>query len=124
MKIGVKAIEIANRNFPIMKSDLTLEEFLTKLNRQQETYAIMKSGKLHSILNYQELLKAFMTKKKKIVLEDLKKNNFVFISGDKDVSDVLSIIKKGKFAVIKNPLAIITKKEILDYNEELFKQLG
>ncbi|MCX6747983.1 MAG: hypothetical protein NT076_00090 [Candidatus Pacearchaeota archaeon] len=123
MKTGVKAIEIANRDFPILNSELTLEEFLTKLNKKQENYAVIKSGKLHSILNYQELLKAFITKKKKIIIENIKKDNFVFVPGDKDVSEILNLVKKGKFVVIKEPLAIITKKEILDFNEELFRQL-
>jgi len=116
-----------NEEFPLVDSSLTLEACMKKLNNKQEACIVLSKGDVHSILSYEELLKAFLKRNKKdMKLEEIKSNkNFVVVNPETDVYEIIKIIRKGKnFVVVKdkNIVGLITKKEIAEINQMLFDE--
>ena|SRR3989344_4013767 len=125
MELGMKAEDIMNRDFPVLDSSLDLDVCVKNINNH-EACVVLRNGFLHSVLSYDDILKAFLKKKAKIM--DIKSSqDFAVVKPETDVSEIIRIMTKGRinFVIVRegNYLGLITKKEIAEINQVLFDML-
>tara|TARA_Y100000310_G_scaffold338127_2_gene426929 strand:+ start:79 stop:495 length:417 start_codon:yes stop_codon:yes gene_type:complete len=127
MKLDIKVEDIMNTDFPILDSSLDLGICVKKINNN-EACVVLDDGFLHSVLCYDDILKAYLSKKKNIKIRDVKSSqDFVVVKIGTDIFNVIKLMRKKNvnFVIVKNDnyLGLITKKEILEINQKLFDLL-
>jgi predicted transcriptional regulator len=129
IELGIKAGEIMQEDFPILDSSLTLETCIKKLNNKYEACIVLHNGFFYSLLGYDDLLKAFLTRKTRDVpIKKIKSdNNFVVLGPETDLLQVIRLMVgwEADFVVVKdkNSMGLITKKEIAEISQLLFDSL-
>jgi len=129
MKLGIKAEEIMEENFPLLDASLTLEDCIRKLNKKHEICLILNKGYLYSVLSYDDLLRAlFKRREKNLKLIEIKaKRNFVIISPETDVIDAIELMKRKNidFLIVKteNSFGVITKEKLAEINILIFDKV-
>lgn len=129
IEIGIRAGEIMKEDFPVIDSSLTLEDCLKILDKNYESCVVLHDGTIHSVLNYDYLLKAFLARKRgnTKISEFEPMKNFVVVSAETDMFKVINSMKKKSvdFVVVKGEhnIGLITKREIAEVNQVLFDSI-
>ncbi len=125
MELGIKAREIMKQDFPILDSSLTIEACIRRLNGF-EACIVLQDGYLHSVVSYEDLLRAFLGRKKKnLSLREIKPyQKFLIVEPETDVIEIINLMREEDidFFVVKagNLIGLITKREIAEINQLLF----
>ena len=125
MELGIKAKEIMKQEFPILDSSLTIETCIKRLDGY-EACIVLHEGYLHSVVSYDDLLRAFLARKKKgLSLGEIKQpQKFVIIRPETDAIEIINMMREDDidFFVVrdKNLIGLITKREIAEINQLLF----
>ena len=128
MEIGIKAKDIMKQDFPILDSSLAIEACIKKLDGY-EACIVLHEGYLHSVVNYDDLLRAFLARKKKnLSLGEIKQGQkFVIVEPETDVIEIINLMQgKVDFVIVRDRslIGLITKKEIAEINQVLFDRLN
>jgi len=81
-KIGIKAREIMDKNFPIIDSSLPLIRCVKKMNNKHEACLIIRKGYFSGILGNEDILRGFMYGKDKDAPIDKIKMNHPALKGE------------------------------------------
>ncbi len=131
VKIGIKAREIMDRNFPIVDSSQPLISCVKRMNNKHEACLVIKKGNFSGVLSGEDILRGFMYgKDRDAPIEKVEmKKNFMIVNPESDVYKTLSLMQEDEidFIVVKdkhNFLGLITKREIADIEPLLFDNLN
>ena len=130
LKIGIKAREIMDKNFPIIDSSLPLIRCVKKMNNKHGACLVIRKGYFSGVLNGEDILRGFMYgKDKDAPIDKIKmKKNFMIVRPESDIYKTLSFMQEDEidFVIVKdknNFLGLITKREIADIEPLLFDSL-
>ena len=102
IQLGVKAEEVMKEDFPVLDSSLTIEACIKKLDKKHEACIILHDGFLHGIISYDDLLRAFLSRKRKDTkIEEIEStDNFAVVGSETDMFSVIKLMKKKKIDFI------------------------
>lgn len=131
MKTGILVQEIMEKEFPIIDIDTPIISCVKKLNKKYDKGIIMKQGEFYSIIGFNDLLEAFLKRRdneERIANFISKKENFKIVSSSLDVYDAIELMNGSEIDVILvkdegNIVGLITKKNVLDIQPELFDNI-
>ena len=129
-KTGVLVKEVMNRKFPILDSSMPLMRCVKKMNKKHEACLIIKKGYFYGVLGFNDILRSFMYGKDKYAsIDEIKiRKNFAVVKPDSDIYKTILLMKRNDidFIVVKDRgsfLGLVTKKEIVNVEPELFDNL-
>lgn len=127
IKIGTKARDIMEENFPVLDSSLTLKECIKKLKSSRyEACLVLNNGIIHSVLDYEDLVREYIKGKGDSSLKNIEtRKNFAIIKPDVDVREIIYMMKDDiEYFIVKDNLfiGIITKDTIVKNNHLFLRE--
>lgn len=128
IKTSIRVREIMDTKFPIADSTTPLMACVRKMNNKHDACLIIRNGNFDGIIGHDEILRGLMYgKDKNTTIDKIKTNKrFVIMEPDADIYTTLVLMKDDDidFIVVKDKgrfLGLVTKKEIIDIEPELFE---
>jgi predicted transcriptional regulator len=131
MKTGIHVGEIMEKEFPIMDIDMPVINCVKKLNKKYDKGIVVDKGNFYSIIGFDDLLRAFLKRRdnqEKLANLISKREDYKVVSSNIDVYDAIELMNGSEIDVIlvkdkDNIVGLVTKRDVLDIQPELFDNI-